>query len=332
MTRVRYFKKFPQSISRKNSLVIVDHRLRNLPWIKKFKHQYVVRSGETLKDLHAFPKHMEKILQLVDRIEARPVQIVAIGGGSVGDFAGFVASVLKRGVPLIQVPSTWLAAMDSAHGGKNALNSKVAKNQIGTIYMAQEVWMIESLLGNQPPERAKEAMGEAIKMAFLTGSSLAKKMKVNLTSKDLWKLLPALVAGKNQIVRRDPKETKGVRHLLNLGHTVGHVLESQLKIPHGRAVLLGLQFSIRWSIQKGLLGDREVEKIASIPIAQPIFDISELQQGLRRLRNPENILIKDKKRTAGKNLRFIFLKGLGKPIIKTVSLKDLMIEMRRQAR
>ena len=92
-----------------------------------FPQRYGVCAGEDLKDLAAFPKHVEHLLEIAAPLPQSRLSVVALGGGSVGDFAGFFASVFKRGVPLQQIPSTWLAAIDSAHGGKNALNVGRAK-------------------------------------------------------------------------------------------------------------------------------------------------------------------------------------------------------------
>src|SRR6185295_5151716 len=111
-------------------------------WLKKFPCRYGVKSGESLKDLEKFPGHCKAILQMTEKIETRPLQLIAVGGGSVGDFAGFVASTLKRGVPLIHVPSTWLAAIDSTHGGKTALNVAGIKNQIGTFKQAEKIIVV----------------------------------------------------------------------------------------------------------------------------------------------------------------------------------------------
>ena len=143
-TQLQFYSKWPsaQGLQPKRSLIIVDQKVRKHPalqkWLQKFPFVYTVEAGETLKQIENFPGHIEKILKISQSISERPLQIICIGGGSVGDFAGFVASVFKRGVDLVQIPSTWLSAVDSAHGGKNALNSKSAKNQIGTFHPATD--------------------------------------------------------------------------------------------------------------------------------------------------------------------------------------------------
>ena len=104
-------------------LLIYDDILpRKVPafkkWAQQFSLQYPVKAGEALKSVEQFPAHIAKIIRLCENTSSRRLTVVVVGGGSVGDFGGFVASILKRGVKLVQIPSTWLAAIDSAHGGK----------------------------------------------------------------------------------------------------------------------------------------------------------------------------------------------------------------------
>src|SRR5438445_1275287 len=129
-------------------------------WMKQIPLRYAVQAGEGLKSIDLFPEHISKITALCEKASVRKLTIVVVGGGSVGDFGGFVASILKRGVRLVHLPSTWLAAIDSAHGGKTALNVGGAKNQIGTFYPATEVVLVKSLLLSQPPARTFEGFAE----------------------------------------------------------------------------------------------------------------------------------------------------------------------------
>jgi 3-dehydroquinate synthase len=253
------------------------------------------------------------------------LQIVAFGGGSVGDYAGFVASLVRRGVGFVQVPSTWLAAMDSAHGGKTALNVGAFKNQIGTFYPAQSIFIVREVLLAQPRERVHEAAGEYYKMQFLMkGRALARSpVPQELTSMDLWQDLPALVRAKWQIVRQDPYETKGPRAWLNLGHTVGHVLEAALQTPHGLAVHYGLAFATRWSQSRGLWKGPLRQEILPTP--------EEVALQLRQVRSPVRWLRRDKKMKSATKIRFVFMKKPGYPVTQIVSLQDLLREWKRQS-
>src|SRR5690606_36298588 len=108
--------------------------------------------GEELKQIKNFPGHIRKISKVLGEANHRGLTIIVVGGGSVGDFGGFVASVYRRGVNLIHIPSTWLAAVDSSHGGKTALNVFSVKNQIGSFYPAKEIYLLEPLLATLPRE------------------------------------------------------------------------------------------------------------------------------------------------------------------------------------
>lgn len=239
-------------------LVIVDKNLKGKSfqkWIKQFKYIYSVEAGEKLKSSRTFFSHVQKISQLVGTIAPQNFLILAVGGGSIGDFSGFLASVFKRGVPLIHLPTTYLAALDSAHGGKTALNLDGFKNQIGTIYPASHVYIVKEALMSLPQRQLHSAMGEGLKMAILEGGDLLKTIK-KIKSKEgsgLWEILPALVDSKNRFVEEDPFEQKGIRHALNLGHTFGHAVESQYELLHGEAVAIGTSFSVRWSAHRGYI-------------------------------------------------------------------------------
>ncbi len=323
--QLKFSKQFPaaKAFRPQASIVLFDRILLQNPkfsqWIGNFPNQIALQSGENLKDLQSFPAQMEKIVELTAQISERPLQVICVGGGSVGDFAGFVASILKRGVSLVQVPSTWLAAIDSAHGGKNALNVAGIKNQIGTFHHPSQVWLIEDLLSQQPEERIQDAFGEAIKISLLEGGPLWKAFAQikKWDANSLWKFLPRLIDGKYKIVAKDPSEKKGIRHLLNFGHTVGHVFEAELGLSHGQAVLMGLGFALEWSRFKKILKSF----LAGIPDHRP---------NLRRLQNPTHYLSQDKKRVGDSKLRFIFLEKPGKPVIKSVSILEILKEIERQ--
>lgn len=310
-------------------------------WIRQFPVRYAVKSGEDLKSLQKFPQHMNLILQKTHHMSSRKLKIVVLGGGSTGDFGGFIASIFKRGVPLVHIPSTWLSAMDSAHGGKTALNARGAKNQVGTFYPATDIYMIKPLLLSQPPARTFEALGELIKMALLSGGRLYKKINQakSLNSENLWKLLPLVVAEKYKIVRKDPEEKKGLRHLLNFGHSMGHVFESYYSLPHGVAVLAGLQFSLEWSYQRGYLTQADYLKLMQAKFWQKAVQAKK-QSAWKNLsmlgllnENASKFLPyleQDKKKTSSHKLRFVFLKNPGRPVIAEVALSDMLTEIRRQ--
>jgi 3-dehydroquinate synthase len=320
-------------------------------WLSQFKVRLPVKSGEGLKSLENFSRLVKTINQKCRSYSRSEMQIVSVGGGTVGDVTGFIASVLKRGVQHIQIPSTWLAAIDSAHGGKNGINIQGAKNQLGTFYPAAKVIVVKELLWPQPHERALEALSEVLKIGFIKGGRWMTVIKrqvprvlatptvievkgqpgINLRDEAvrelIWENIPYAIKSKGSIVRVDPYEKRGHRRVLNLGHTLGHIFETFYGWPHGLAVAEGLRFSIEWSRQKKFLKDDEAAEI--------IFDIlSVLPRGTVQKRIPKkqflHTLSQDKKATGRNKIAFIFVKGLGRPFIKVVSASEIQKEAERQ--
>ncbi|MDB2426206.1 hypothetical protein N9W41_01540, partial [bacterium] len=238
-------------------------------WLKSFNSVYKVTGGENLKNFSHLESHLNKILKIKDF--QKETAIIAVGGGSVGDFAGFVASVLRRGVGLVHIPTTWLAAIDSSHGGKTALNFKTHKNQIGSFYQAHHVFLCKSVLLNiTNKELLFCALGELFKMALLEGGVFYRDLvKVDFTkyspekmSKLMLKYLKPAVEAKYKVVKKDPRD-KYQRHILNLGHTIGHVIELNKKVNHGVAVAKGTRFATEWSARKKLLSNTKKNEILS---------------------------------------------------------------------
>lgn len=304
-------------------------------WMRGFSLTYGVRAGESLKAVEGFSTHIARIVKLCEKTSSRGLTVVVVGGGSVGDFGGFVASILKRGVRLVQMPSTWLSAIDSAHGGKTALNVGSAKNQIGTFYPADKVVLCRSLLMAQPEARSFEGFGELLKIALLEGGSLWNSLskEYELSAATMWKYLSKAIRAKNKIVAKDPQEKTGYRHILNLGHTMGHVLEVYYDLPHGVAINYGLDFALRWSVHKRLMKPAEYEKFLRASVAG--YLLSPVRDGLFRvnaslLKEFKTLLLNDKKKTQAQSLRFVFLKKPGQSVIRDVTVDELLMEICRQ--
>lgn len=313
-----------------NPFLIFDRRLlknaQTAKWLKKFPHIYPVDAGEDLKQLESFEKHLNKILGMLENISEKKITFVAVGGGSVGDFVGFLASVFKRGTPLIQIPSTWLAAIDSAHGGKTALNAGGHKNQIGTFYCAQKVILCRSLLFTQPPDRVSEAMGEIIKTLLLCGGNLWTSLSEvsNFSHKTLWKFLPEFVEYKYKVVQKDPLEKKGHRFILNLGHTFGHAFESALKLPHGVAVNKGLLMAIEFSKEKNILSRKQEQRIQqSTFISKFLANKDQVKKDLSKIKSISKYLQQDKKVDRNGTLNYVFIESVGRPKVVRIPLKEL---------
>lgn len=203
-----------------------------------------IMSGEACKQLSYFESISEKLLSLNI---TRQSQLIAIGGGATGDFVGFLASTLLRGIDFIQIPTT-LLAHDSAIGGKVGINASVGKNLIGAFHRPQAVIYDLKFLETLPHVEIRSGYGEIYKHAILNGEAEQHKLmdvypsiKELVQLEDIASFLKMGIATKLKIVVEDEFEG-GVRKHLNLGHTFGHGLEYLTKIAHGEAVMIGILF------------------------------------------------------------------------------------------
>lgn len=336
-SQISFSDHFPlSSFDLEKDLLIIDELVdQQMPSLSQnFRYVYRVQAGESLKSLSAFALHVEQVLELWNQPLSRQSRILSCGGGSVGDFSGFLASILKRGLRLVQCPTTWLSAIDSAHGGKTALNVNSIKNQVGTFYPAEQVVLVKELLFMQNQDRAREGLSEMLKMSLVHQPSFFNDLRLQNASTlgDLiWRNLEKAIQAKNQIVLQDPYETKGLRKILNLGHTLGHVIESFYQVSHGESVLQGLYFAIEWSAKVGLLpeGQRELifKRFTELGLscwldkskhqAMPASEVTRL-------------VAQDKKMNAQSQIDFVFLTEIGRAQVIPVSIHDLVFEAQRQ--
>lgn len=326
-----------------STIVIFDQRLlRAVPgfksWVADFPYRFPVRSGESLKSFESFHSVLAKVHKKVGGKAGPKWTVLAVGGGSVGDFAGFFASVYKRGLRLVHIPTTWLAAIDSSHGGKTGLNFEGAKNQIGTFYPSEKTVMVKSILQSLPPAHVRDAIGELLKIAVIDGGAWAKKLRLGKEAREtseivqtMWRVLPSAVEAKMKIVRRDPNEAKGIRHVLNLGHTFGHVIESLTGKSHGESVWLGFLFALEFSIAEGYLKARESALLNDwLKLQMAAWAISRDRRQLSTSAVRRNLL-QDKKRVAGRGqrratekVRFVFIRGFGRTVIQPVPVERVL--------
>jgi shikimate kinase/3-dehydroquinate synthase len=287
-----------------------------------------VPAGETAKSVDQFASLCDRLVGArLDRASA----IVALGGGVTGDLAGFAAASLYRGVACVQVPTTLVAMVDSAIGGKTGINLGAGKNLIGAFWQPRLVLADPLLLATLPVRERRAAFGELIKYALLDGEELygaVDRLAQDVAREDwadpppeLTRIIRRSVAIKSWIVSRDEREQSGERALLNLGHTVGHAIEAAAgygELLHGEAVGLGLVASCRVSAALGLVGpDLEPRVVATLARASLP---TRLDPWLR-----SDVLDRigvDKKRTAG-GVRFVALAGVGEPRLVTVELERL---------
>jgi 3-dehydroquinate synthase len=276
----------------------------------------VLPDGESCKDVATLDRIYAAMLEA--RCD-RATTVIALGGGVVGDMAGFAAATYMRGVPFIQMPTTLLAQVDSSVGGKTGVNHRLGKNMIGAFHQPRLVVADTATLDTLPPRELSAGLAEVIKHGLIRDLAFFEWLEASmerLVARDPAALAHAIrrsVEIKAEIVARDPHE-KGERALLNLGHTFGHAIEAGLGFGtwlHGEAVAAGTVMAAELSLALGHLAPPEVERVralvrrAGLPDAAPAL-------GRERYRALMSV---DKKARAGVP-RFILLRGLGEAYIE----------------
>jgi shikimate kinase / 3-dehydroquinate synthase len=271
----------------------------------------VLRDGEQHKNWHSLNLIFDALAK--DRCE-RKTTLIALGGGVIGDLAGFAAATYMRGMPLIQAPTTLLSQVDSSVGGKTGINHPLSKNMIGAFYQPRLVVADIATLDSLPDREFAAGMAEVIKYGLIRDPEffewLERNME-NLMQRDPEALCFAIkrsCVNKAQVVAEDEQET-GARALLNLGHTFGHAIEAGLGYGawlHGEAVAAGTVIAARVSQRMGLIPAAAVERIrrlyakAALPTKAPALSPERYLE----------LMAHDKKVEAGK-IRFVLLRAIG---------------------
>ncbi len=271
----------------------------------------VIPPGEAQKSLsRANAIYTEMLEKKIPRNSA----LIALGGGVIGDLAGFVAATYQRGIKLIHVPTTLLAQVDSSIGGKVAVNHPLGKNMIGSFYQPEFVWMDTRTLSTLPQREILCGLGEVVKYGIIRDPELFAFIESNLEkiialdSEALVRVISTCAALKGRIVAEDEKE-QGVRIILNCGHTVGHGLEAAGRyriLKHGEAILLGLAAESVMANRMGVLDRDSCDRILSLVRRLPV------RAKLASLKMPEifRAMGRDKKRV-GAGLRFVLPAKIG---------------------
>lgn len=277
-------------------------------------------------------------LDLIDAIAPyavnRKVFIIAFGGGVIGDLAGFVAAIYKRGVPLVQVPTTLLAQIDSAIGGKVGVDLPVGKNLIGAFYQPRLVWSDVNLLSTLDERQIRNGLAEAVKYGVICDKRLFDFIGAHV--EDLLVRKPQILTEvvwncsqiKAKVVMSDEKETRGLRTVLNFGHTVGHAVEaaaSYNRYHHGEAVALGMRVAADISCQMSLMPKKAAQEIgvvlSRIGLPEKIEGVT-LTQILKTMRH-------DKKFVGNKN-RFVLAARVGSvKVVDHVPLDTIKAAIKR---
>ena len=288
----------------------------------KIKNQIIIiKPGEASKDLVLIKKVAEKLLKTgVKRNDV----IYALGGGIVGDFSGFLASIILRGIRFIQVPTTLLAQVDSSVGGKTGVNTVNGKNLIGSFYQPSAVFIDPNTLKTLSKKEFLSGYSEVLKYSLINDKKFFLWLDLNykkINSRNpstMINVISKCCIKKAKIVKIDEKE-KNYRMLLNLGHTFAHAIEKDInyKIRHGEAVSVGLLMAIKLSILLGITKPNIYNLIEShynklkLPTSLKSLDAKRKWLPKSLIRN----MLSDKKRTDD-NIKFILLKDIGKAFIK----------------
>jgi 3-dehydroquinate synthase len=279
----------------------------------------VLPDGESHKDMTSLMKIFDHLMSAhVDRTAT----VVALGGGVIGDMAGFAAACYQRGIDFVQVPTTLLSQVDSSVGGKTAINHPLGKNMIGAFYQPRAVMIDMTVLKTLPTREVSAGLAEIIKYGCILDVQFFDWLESNL---------PALMKGdpialayaierscqiKAQVVAADERESSGQRALLNFGHTFGHAIEAGLGFGvwlHGEAVGCGMAMAALLSHQLGQLDAPSLSRVvrligrAGLPLDPPDWPAQDYLDWMAH----------DKKSSGGA-IRYILLKGLGQAELRAV--------------
>lgn len=251
--------------------------------------------------------------------------IIALGGGVVGDMAGFIASTWMRGLRFIQVPTTVLACVDSSVGGKTGINIYAGKNLVGSFYHPSLVLIDSNMLTTLPDREFFSGFAEIVKHAMLFDEAMFVFLENNYSKDNIEKRIDELLEKncklKSHIVEIDFRE-KHERMLLNFGHTIGHSIEKASKYSlflHGEAVSLGIIFALKLGVKLGITKD-----VNLIERTKKIFNNLNLPTEIPADIDIFSAIKLDKKRTSD-SINFIFIESLGKPIIEKIKLEDIKL-------
>jgi len=272
-------------------------------------------AGEDSKNIHTALAIVDKLLKLgADRKSA----LLALGGGVVGDMTGFIASTFMRSLPYIQIPTTLMAQVDSSIGGKTAVDLPEGKNLLGTFYQPKGVFIDVKFLETLPEPEFSNGLAEVIKYGIIDDVELFHFLEEHITAiknrdyGDLEKIIENSCRIKKGIVEIDERE-KGLRRVLNFGHTIGHAIESQsdYAISHGNSVSLGMIAAMMISEKLYDLSGKDRKRV------EHLIEVAGLPRRIPPTVTTDGILsrLKRDKKKEGNIIHFVLLKKMGMPFI-----------------
>lgn len=318
--------RFVATLTDSPQILVISNDIVARNYLKYIEQAYQDREVVTLllNDGEEY-KNIASLQQIYDTLLEhdfhRDATIIALGGGVIGDIAGFAAATYQRGIGLIQVPTTLLAQVDSSVGGKTAINHLNGKNMIGSFYQPNLVLIDIDVLQTLPKKIYYSGFAEIIKYAILVSDNLLPRLCEslkqgidNITKAELCSIIAESCAIKAKVVEADEKEA-GIRALLNLGHTFGHALEtytSYKKYLHGEAVAIGMYIAALLSTNLGLLDRKYLEDLDAL------FKFANLPSRLDKNVDCDKLyklMFKDKK-VKNNQIRFVLIKSPGNCFVR----------------
>ena len=290
--------------------------------------EIVLPDGEQYKTLASLEHILERLLQ---ERHSRSTTIIALGGGVVGDIAGFAAACYQRGVAFIQVPTTLLSQVDSSVGGKTAVNHALGKNMIGAFYQPLAVLIDTDSLRTLPARELSAGLAEVIKYGLICDREFylwLQRSMPRLLERDESALAEAIersCSNKARVVAADEREG-GLRAILNLGHTFGHAIETAQGYGnwlHGEAVAVGMLLALRLSVARGWVDAAEV------PILEALLRQAQLPLQIPEGMTPEvflDLMGRDKKVVDGR-LRLVLLRAIGEALLVEDVTSDELVAL-----
>jgi len=281
---------------------------------------FSISPGEESKKLEVIGSLAERMLETgIDRSGF----VLAIGGGVVCDVAGFLAAVYMRGIRCGYVSSTLLSQVDASTGGKNGVNLSGTKNMLGTIRQPEFVICDPAMLLTLPEQEYLSGLAELIKTAIIGDKELFELIEKNVdqimsrNQELLISLIAKSVRFKGLVVSKDEHE-KGLRRILNFGHTFGHAVEMQKTVKHGFAVAAGMELATDFSFEKEYIGQDEKERINDLLKRFKLIDRLDIKED-----QMEKLVLHDKKKI-GTDIHFVFTKGIGKALIEKIPVGEVL--------
>ena len=331
------------SIKFKKCLLVIDKNISKITvsqikksLIKKDVFIYFFNANEVNKNLNIVNKILDILL---NKNFSREDCLISIGGGITGDISGFASSLFKRGLKFINVPTTLLSQVDSSIGGKTGVNTKYGKNLIGSFYQPNLVISDIQFLKTLPKRELVCGYGEILKHAIIANKNFYNFLNKNsnkileLSSPFIEKAIYESCKIKKIVVEKDEKE-KGIRKILNFGHTFAHAYEASLgyskKLNHGEAVILGMKSALNFSLKNNLLKIEDYKSITNHILSINLPSTTKKLFKSKDLNKILSFMVKDKKNNSNK-ISLVLLKKIGSPLInKEYNKKSLGLYLKNE--